>query len=253
MRRVHHESAGSIYCGDAADYFANTDAAWMSELVVITDPPYGAGKYSEDKAPPDELLRRLIAEPKCSAIFNWPEDLVAMCVRLQVVPDEWVTWWAPNKTHPRSAGLTEAECVAVFGNTYPRRVRLPRSPEARALTESVNRRCKHKGGDGHNTGRTDPNLRQAGDVWMVRAPGIGFQCAQRRHPNEKPLELMERLVLLCSDPGDTILDPFMGSGTTLEAAKKLGRKFIGVELNEKHCRTAVERLRQGVLPLEVTA
>lgn len=67
------------------------------------------------------------------------------------------------------------------------------------------------------------------------------------HMTEKPIDLMRRLVELFTDPGDLILDPFMGSGTTLRAAKDLGRRAIGIELNEDYCRIAVERLRQGVL------
>lgn len=69
------------------------------------------------------------------------------------------------------------------------------------------------------------------------------------HPCPKPEPLMCELVAQFTDAGDTILDPFMGSGTTLVAAKRLGRKAIGIELEEKYCETAARRLAQEALPL----
>jgi 16S rRNA G966 N2-methylase RsmD len=73
------------------------------------------------------------------------------------------------------------------------------------------------------------------------------------HPTMKPEPLMCELVTLFTDSGETILDPFMGSGTTLVAAKRFGRKAIGIELNEKYCEIAAKRLAQGALPLEFSA
>lgn len=66
------------------------------------------------------------------------------------------------------------------------------------------------------------------------------------HPCPKPLPLMIELLTLFTDSGETILDPFAGSGTTLVAAKQLGRKAIGIELSEAYCKTAVERLTIGI-------
>lgn len=68
------------------------------------------------------------------------------------------------------------------------------------------------------------------------------------HPTVKPLELMRYLFLLTATPtGGTVLDPFMGSGTTLRAAKDMGRRAIGIEIEEKYCEIAVRRLAQEVL------
>jgi site-specific DNA-methyltransferase (adenine-specific) len=71
------------------------------------------------------------------------------------------------------------------------------------------------------------------------------------HPTGKPLEMLLSFVERFTDPGDLILDPYCGSGTTLVAAKLLGRRAIGVELEERYCATTVQRLRQEILPLSI--
>lgn len=67
------------------------------------------------------------------------------------------------------------------------------------------------------------------------------------HPTQKPFETINPLLEVSSRPGDTVLDLFAGSGTTLVAAKLMGRKSIGIEINEGYAEMAADRLRQGVL------
>jgi DNA modification methylase len=76
---------------------------------------------------------------------------------------------------------------------------------------------------------------------------LGKERGTRQHPTQKPLALMSWCVNKYSEPTDTVLDPFMGSGTTLRAAKDLGRKAIGIEIEEKYCEIAAKRLSQEVL------
>jgi DNA modification methylase len=71
---------------------------------------------------------------------------------------------------------------------------------------------------------------------------------ERFHPTQKPAGLM-RWCIEKVGKAQTILDPFMGSGTTLVAAKQLHRKAIGIEIEEKYCEVAAKRLGQGVLPI----
>jgi DNA modification methylase len=77
----------------------------------------------------------------------------------------------------------------------------------------------------------------------------GAIAEQNGHPTPKPEWLFKRLIKASSNAGDLVFDPFMGSGTTLRAAKDLGRKAIGIELEERYCEIAAKRLAQEVLAL----
>ena len=73
---------------------------------------------------------------------------------------------------------------------------------------------------------------------------IKFSGAIRLHPNEKPLSWIEPFILESSKEGDLVLDPFMGSGTTGKASLKLLRRFVGIDNDEKHFKTAEESIKK---------
>ena len=69
---------------------------------------------------------------------------------------------------------------------------------------------------------------------------------ETRHPTEKPLGLFRWLVLTYTNPGETVVDPCLGAGTTAVACEETGRRWIGIERSEEYCRMALERLaRRG--------
>ena len=89
--------------------------------------------------------------------------------------------------------------------------------------------------------------RSQGDVLKV----LGFQHKPSGHPAEKPVALLRRVIELTGvKPGQTILDPFTGSGTALVAARELGCHAIGIEAEERWCEVAAERLSQQAFNLE---
>ena len=99
-------------------------------------------------------------------------------------------------------------------------------------------------------------LSDAETAWMSKGHGVYCKrdltnnaiANERLHPTQKPISLMRWCLEFFPD-AQTILDPFMGSGTTLRAAKDLGRKAIGIEIEERYCQVAVKRLAQEVFAL----
>jgi DNA modification methylase len=88
---------------------------------------------------------------------------------------------------------------------------------------------------------------------IIKHQQQGYYCnlgdIGRHHPTQKPLSVMLWILDNCTEPEQTIIDPYMGSGTTLRAAKDLNRKSIGIEIDEQYCEIAARRLAQEVLLL----
>ncbi len=82
--------------------------------------------------------------------------------------------------------------------------------------------------------------KQMKSLWNILPPSKA-EKAQGKHPTQKPVELLERVVVSASNPGDLVLDPFCGSGTTGLAATRLGRRFVGIELDPEHADLATRR------------
>jgi site-specific DNA-methyltransferase (adenine-specific) len=103
-------------------------------------------------------------------------------------------------------------------------------------------------------------LSDAETAWMSKGHGVYCRrdlsnnaiANERVHPTQKPLSLMVWCLGFFPD-ARTVIDPFMGSGTTLRAAKDTGRRAIGIELEERYCEIAAKRLAQETLPLEASA
>ncbi|WP_233870914.1 DNA-methyltransferase [Paraburkholderia adhaesiva] len=233
-----------------------TDAANLPDAsidLIVADPPYGLGKdYGNDSdmrsgedflAWTREWLDLAIPKLKPSGslyVFcTWqyaPEIFVFLKSKLTMINE--IVW---DRRVPSMGGTTRRFTsvhdnigfFAVSKNYYfdldP--VRIPYD----AVTKKARSRKIFEGSRWLELGYNPK------DVWSVSR--LHRQHAERvDHPTQKPLEIVERMVLASCPPGGRVLDPFMGSGTTAVACARQKREFVGYEINESYCAIARERV-----------
>ncbi len=220
MTPYYADDLVTIYHGDCREILPHVEAD-----VLVTDPPYGLN------APLNSGGRRGYVVPKDKRVVpEWDRDLA--------VRDEILAAWRPKP-------------AAVFGS-------ITRESPPDALQRPLVWDKGEAVGMGDTTFPWRPNYEL---IWIVGEGWSGRRTSSilrhpiapgnRLHPAEKPLGLM-RAIITKAPPG-TILDPFMGSGSTIRAAKDLGRRAIGIELDERYCEKAALRCMQQTLGLEVSA
>ena len=209
----------AIYHGDCREILPQ-----LSKVdLVLTDPPYGVVNRGS------QGLRRL-DKGDADEVFFEVEDIASKidgCVQGSLYvwcSTEQVSYWRAAFV---DLGMTTRLCIWEKSNPSPLNGQYIwlSSVEccvfARKSKAVFNQFCKSP-------------------VWR------GSVARSVEHLTTKPLWLMEEAILASSNPGNMVLDPFMGSGTTLVAARALGRKGIGIEIQEKYCEVAVRRLEAAV-------
>ena len=148
----------------------------------------------------------------------------------------WIAWDAMS--NPLGKTLLPSHYGILFYSKKPKDYKFYeiRSPHKRC------RKCREPAKDyGGKKDQMHPFGALVGDVWSD-IHRIRHNSRRDRHPCQLPLPLLERIILMSSDPSDIILDPFMGTGTTAVAAKTLGRRFIGIEIDLDYVKIAREKV-----------
>lgn len=101
--------------------------------------------------------------------------------------------------------------------------------------------------DWHESANGNYRMTHPSNIWSDITIPFWSMPENTDHPTQKPEKLIAKLVLASSEPGDFVLDPFLGSGTTAVVARKLRRRFTGIEINREYCCWAVKRLAQAEL------
>jgi site-specific DNA-methyltransferase (adenine-specific) len=147
---------------------------------------------------------------------------------------------------------TEAQWAKLRAAVMERGVAAPEWSELKQEFDAKRREfdAKRREFDGLNQRTLSFDFERYSDVWTFLPP----QSAGRWHPAQKPVALLAHMIGAMSRPRDTVLDPFVGSGSTLRAAKDLGRLAVGIEIEERYCEIAARRCMQESFAFEdVTA
>lgn len=192
-------------------------AEWLAADVLVTDPPYGIAYRSGARR---QTLARSIVGDDDTTIRD--AALEAWTTRPALVFGTWRV--------ARPAGTRQVLVWDTKGALGMGAMDLPWKPAHQEV---------YVLGSGFSG-------RRSSDVLCV-APVQSLGYNGREHPHQKPVELLQALIAKC--PPGVVADPFAGSGSTLVAAKALGRHAIGVEIDERYCEIAAKRLAQDVLDL----
>lgn len=225
MKLYYQEAGIEIYHGDCRGWDGTAD-------VTITDPPYGVGLVTKTS---DYRQSKYFDNGKslqASTLYqDDAEHVQAMIAAL-----------FPRLLSKVPRALVFCGTAALFSYPKPASIGAVYTPNGAGKC-SWGFQCVH------------PILFYGKDPFLADGRGArpnSFRTEQPNrekidHPCPKPLPWMLWAVNRASRPGETILDPFMGSGTTLRAAKDLGRRAIGIEIEERYCEIAAQRLEQEVL------
>ena len=203
------DGAVTLYLGDCREILptlGRVDA-------VVTDPPYGIGESNEKN-----LTRGTLAKPRDYGHFEWDkapaDDAVIDAIR---AASKWQVIFGGNYFD-----LPPTSCVLVWDKMGP----------ANDFAD-----CELAWTNLHKA------VRRIRYLWngMIRKE----KDVEREHPTQKPIEVMRWAIEHLPREAETILDPFMGSGTTGVAAVKLGRRFIGIEIEERYFQIACRRIEEA--------
>ena len=251
MKPYYDHKGIQIYHGDCRDILPHLPKVDL----VISSPPYNVGKEYEEELTEEQYYGFLLSTFRQIAMILKDDGRICWNVPYQM--------YTKRMTHEISQHYLSIK--ALMGSGLKLRDNITwnqrnsdndtawgswcsaSSPWLRHQTEAIIVAYK-KSWKKLTTGKSfitkDEFMKYVLDIWEMN-------CAKRiGHPAPFHIELPTRCMKLFAYITDTILDPFMGSGTTLVAAKQLGRKAIGIEIEQKYCDIAIERLKQGVLKFE---
>ena len=217
--------------------------------LVVTDPPYGTTNLEWDNIPNlENMWRELnrIGKDNCAFVITASQPFTTDLINSNRNNFRYELIW--DKDRPTGFALVNIMPMKVHENLV---VFYKNKPSFNPIMEKG--KPSANGWNQTKDNQSQPKLKAIKKVYTEdKYPKTIIKIKKNGastyiHPTQKPVELFSYLIKTYSNEDNLIFDPFLGSGTTAVAAKQLGRKFIGIEISEKYCKIARDRLRQEVL------
>ena len=207
-----------IYCGD----FRQFD---IPDGITITDVPYNQGYHYnsyKDNLKEQEYLDLLSSIKRPCVVIHYPEETINLLPKVLGKVEQVVTWVYNSNTGKQSRTISWWGCKPDF-----RKVRQPyKNPTDKRIMKRI------------AEGKTGAKLYDWWEINQVK----NVSKEKTKHPCQIPEEVIKRIILTTVEPGQLVIDPFLGSGTTCKVAKDLGYDFIGVEMDQEYYDIANNRI-----------
>jgi site-specific DNA-methyltransferase (adenine-specific) len=233
----------TVICGDCLEVMR--DMPDNSVDLVLTDPPYGITQCSWDSMADTKLwpfLSKL--KSRGSLVLTCSQPFTSLLVSANIDYFKYDMVWDKGNVsgflNARKMPLREHEDVLVFAKEKIGNFTYNPQITQGAMQKKGGKFKKHT----ELYGKYKPALTMNDTYYPTTLIYTGTVFRNDNvHPTQKPVALMEYLIKTYSNEGDTILDPFFGSGTTGVAAVRMGRHFIGIEINPDYCKIAEKRIK----------
>jgi len=234
-----------LYCGDMRDVLP---ALGIQADLIVADPPYSETSLEWDRWPNGwpTLAATMSSSMWCFGSMRMFLDRAQEFAGWKLSQD--IVWEKANGTGFATDRFKRVHEIATHwyrGDWSATHHDTPRTP--------------YSGPDKHARARYDDRAAHAGAIKAVTYVDDGTRLARSvqkqpsvrggLHPTEKPLPLLRMLISYACPPGGLVVDPFAGSGSTLDAARQLGCRAIGIEAREDYCEAAARRLSALTLPV----
>lgn len=263
MDADYRTDRGRLYNRDAIEVLDHVRDQSETVQLVFADPPYNIDKAEWDQFDSQEAyldwmiewiskLGDVLDEDGSVYLMGFSEILADIKYRIDrecewIDSIRWLVWHYRNKPQMSDDGWTRSHESILWirkSDEYKfemDRVRIPYNEHTEKYPVREQGQSSLFGSEDGYT--WDPNLEGAKPRDVIDVPTVNNASKERTaHPTQKPEELLRKIVWACSDKGQTVYDPFGGSGTTFAVAEQLGRNWIGSEQSPEYYEMTTERL-----------